>query len=444
MGKKVLEIISSLVDEKSFIELNGCAVSKSVNPNKISRDEKGDGVLTGYARINDRLVFVYGQDESVANGSLSKMQAKKISSLYQKAIDVGAPIIGIFDNSGFRLGEGICGMYSLGEILNMQGKAHGVIPQISIAINNCMGISAILAENSDFLFIEEKANLFLTPSMDAAGLKASDIAEKGIADFCGDIGVISSKVRQLLSFLPQNCDNSEMYIETNDDLNRQTSGISQKGTKDTIIEIADNNEYYEMCETFAHPATAGFIKLNGQVIGALGITNSDKVCGHAFKKMTRLLSFCNLFHIPVLMIANARAFHVCEGSGGDAGLLKSIFRFSKTYSEITVPKVTLIKEAYGVAGMLMGAKSMGADVVYAFENANVGIMDEKTLVEMQYEIELKSVGDKNSFINEKIDEVKQRDSLASLAGDGYVDDIIDEASARQLLVSTFEMLYTKI
>ena len=171
MGKKVLEIISSLVDEKSFIELNGCAVSKSVNPNKISRDEKGDGVLTGYARINDRLVFAYGQDESVANGSLSKMQAKKISSLYQKAIDVGAPIIGIFDNSGFRLGEGICGMYSLGEILNMQGKAHGVIPQISIAINNCMGISAILAENSDFLFIEEKANLFLTPSKDAAGLK---------------------------------------------------------------------------------------------------------------------------------------------------------------------------------------------------------------------------------------------------------------------------------
>lgn len=444
MGKKVLEIINSLVDEKSFIELNGCAVSKSVNPNKISRDEKGDGVLTGYARINDRLVFVYGQDESVANGSLSKMQAQKISSLYQKAIDVGAPIIGIFDNSGFRLGEGICGMYSLGEILNMQGKAHGVIPQISIAINNCMGISAILAENSDFLFIEEKANLFLTPSTDAAGLKASDIAEKGIADFCGDIGTITSKVRGLLSFLPQNCDNNEMYVETNDDLNRQTSGISQMGTKETIITLADNNEYYEVCETFAHPATAGFIKLNGQTIGALGVTNPDKVCGHAFKKMTRLLSFCNLFHIPVLMIANAKAFHVCEGSGGDAGLLKSIFRFSKTYSEITVPKVTLIKEAYGVAGMLMGAKSMGADVVYAFENANVGIMDEKTLVEMQYEIELKSVGDKNSFINEKIDEVKQRDSLASLAGDGYVDDIIDEASTRQLLVSTFEMLYTKM
>ena len=94
---------------------------------------------------------------------------------------------------------------------------------------------------------------------------------------------------------------------------------------------------------------------HGQTIGALGVTNPDKVCGHAFKKMTRLLSFCNLFHIPVLMIANAKAFHVCEGSGGDAGLLKSIFRFSKTYSEITVPKVTLIKEAYGVAGMLMGA-----------------------------------------------------------------------------------------
>ena len=144
------------------------------------------------------------------------------------------------------------------------------------------------------------------------------------------------------------------------------------------------------------------------------------------------------------MIANATAFHVCEGSGGDVGLLKSIFRFSKTYSEITVPKVTLIKKAYGDAGMLMGAKSMGADVVYAFENANVGIMDEKTLVEMQYEMELKSAGDKNSFINEKIDEVKQRDSLASLAGDGYVDDIIDEANTRQLLVSTFEMLYTKM
>ena len=94
--------------------------------------------------------------------------------------------------------------------------------------------------------------------------------------------------------------------------------------------------------------------------------------------------------------------------------------------------------------MLMGAKSMGADVVYAFENAKVGIMDEKILVEMQYEMELKSVGDKNSFINEKIDEVKQRDSLASLAGDGYVDDIIDEANTRQLLVSTFEMLYTKM
>ncbi len=445
MGKKVLEIINSLVDEKSFIELNGCTVSKSVDPNKISRDEKGDGVLTGYARVNDKLVFIYGQDTSVLNGSLSKMQARKISSLYQKAIDVGAPIIGIFDNSGFRLSEGICGMYSLGEILNIQGRAHGVIPQISIAVDKCMGISAILAENSDFLFIEEKANLFLTPDASSAKApSAKDLAEEGVADFCGDIGSIAAKIRELLSFIPQNCDNNEMYVETVDDLNRQTVGVSQKGTRDTIVEIADNNIYYEANATFAHPATIGFIKLNGQTIGVLGIVEEDKVCGHAIKKMTRLLNFCNLFRIPVLMVANAKSFHVCEGSGGDVGLLKSIFKFSKTYSEITVPKVTLIKKAYGVAGMLMGAKSMGADIVYAFENSETGIMDEKALVEMQYELELKSVGDKASFINEKIDEVKQRDSVASLAGEGYVDDIIDDSQTRQLLVSAFEMLYTKM
>ena len=109
MGKKILDIINSIVDEKSFIELNGSVVSKPLNPNKVDRDKKGDGILTGYCRIKDKLVFVYGQDESVSSGSLSVMQSKKIVSLYEKAIEVGAPIIGIYDNSGFRLDEGILG-----------------------------------------------------------------------------------------------------------------------------------------------------------------------------------------------------------------------------------------------------------------------------------------------------------------------------------------------
>lgn len=444
MGKKILDIINSIVDEKSFIELNGSVVSKPLNPNKVNREDKGDGVLTGYCRIKDKLVFVYGQDESVLSGSLSTMQSKKIVSLYEKAIEVGAPIIGIYDNSGFRLDEGICGMYSLGNILKAQGRASGIIPQISIVLKNCGGISAILARSADFLFIEEKANLFVLSNGSEKDSKASELAEEGICDFCASESEIASKVVGLLDMIPQNCDNSEMYVETVDDLNRQTPSISSKEPRDMIVDIADNNIYYEVSKEFCMKVTSGFIKLNGQTIGVYSVLKPDKVCPHAFKKMTRFIKFCNLFKIPVLTIANAENLHACKEGGGDAALIDAIREYLLVYSQMSSPKVTLVKKAYGVAGMLLGSKTIGSDVVFAYDNSETGIMDEKSMIEMQYELELKSVGDKNQFINDKTAEIKNRDSVYSLAGEGYIDDIIDGSQTRQMLISVFEMLYTKM
>lgn len=453
--------ISELLDAGSFVEIGGAVTARNTDFNMQESKVPGDGVITGYGVIDGSLVYVYSQDASVLGGAVGEMHAKKITGLYDMAMKMGAPVIGLIDCAGLRLQEGTDALQAFGSIYAKQALASGVIPQITAVFGTCGGGAAILSGLSDFTFMEEKGKLFVNSPNAIPGnhIKKCDTSgaafqteEAGNVDFLGTESEILSGIRELICMLPANNEDNDSYEECTDDLNRLCAGI-ENGADDAALVlsmIADDQKFIEVKAGYAKEMVTGFVRMNGLTVGA--VANRSKVYDEEGKvqqefdgslsakgcrKAADFVTFCDAFEIPVLTLTDVNGFKASKCS--EKTLAREAAKLVYAFTNATVPKVNVMTgKAIGSGYLVMNSKALGADMVYAWPDAEIGAMEAGLAAKIMYP---DVSADERK---EKEDQYRSmQESAASAAARGYVDTVIRPEDTRKYVIGAMEMLFTK-
>lgn len=456
------ERIKALLDDNSFVEIGGLVTARATDFNMKQTETPSDGVVTGYGVIDGGLVYVYSQDASVMNGSVGEMHAKKIANLYALAMKTGAPVIGLLDCAGLRLQEAADALNGFGEIYKSQALASGVIPQITAIFGACGGGLALIPTLTDFTFMEKgKAKLFVNApnALDGNVITKCDTSaadfqskEAGIVDCVADEAAIFLKIRELVAYLPANNEDDAPFEECQDELNRVCESIEacSGDTALALSQISDSGKVFEVKEDYAKDMVTAFIKLNGMTVGA--IANRTEVYGEDGKvsekfdavlspegcdKAADFITFCDAFDIPLLTLTNVKGFKATTDA--EKKIAKAAARLTYALANATVAKVNVVtKKAFGSAYVTMNSKALGADITFAWEDAQIGTMEADLAAKIMYE------GQGADVISEKAAEYQAlQTSALSAAKRGYVDRIIAPADTRRYVISAFEMLFTK-
>ena len=460
--------IDSLLDANSFVEIGQAVTARTTDFNMTEKKAPSDGVITGYGVIDGSLVYVYSQDASVLNGTVGEMHAKKIAKIYDLALKVGAPVIGLVDCAGLRLQEATDALEAFGEIYLKQTLASGVVPQITAVFGTCGGGMAVVPALTDFTFVEEKkGRLFVnTPNaLEGNRVEKCDSAsaqfqseETGLVDGIGTEEEILGQIRTLVSMLPENNEDNDSFKECTDDLNRVCDDIAGC-TGDTAIalsRIADNGEFFETKAAYGQDVVTGFLRLNGATVGAVANRSESydadgnktevsdgTLSSRGARKAAEFVKFCDAFEIPVLTLVNVDGYKNCKCN--EKKIAKAAARLTYAFANADVPKVTVVVgKANGTAGLTMNSKSIGSDIVYAWKNAKIGVMEAAPAVKIMYADEIAKADNAAALINEKAAQYNEMQASALAAAKrGYVDDIIEASETRQRVVAAFEMLFTK-
>ena len=460
---KASQRIAALLDDNSFVEIGALVSARATDFNMKPSELPSDGCITGYGVIDGNLVYVYSQDASVMNGSVGEMHAKKISNLYNLAEKMGAPVIGLLDSAGLRLQEATDALNAFGEIYMKQTLASGVIPQITAIFGSCGGGLALFPTMTDFTFMEEKsAKLFVNAPNALAGNEISkcdsssaqfQAKESGIVDVVADEASVLAQIRELITYLPANNEDDGNYEICTDDLNRVNPEIADcvGDTAVALSILADNYNFFELKKDYAPEMVIGFMKLNGATVGA--VANRSEILDEEGKVQTKLdavltakgcekaadfVTFCDAFEIPVLTLTNVKGYEATMCS--EKRIAKAVSKLTYAFANATVPKVNvIIGKAYGTAYVAMNSKAIGADVVMAWPNAEIGTMDAKLAAKIMYE------GQGADVINEKAAEYAAlQNNVVSAAKRGYVDMVVEAADTRKYVLGAFEMLFSKV
>ena len=454
--------INSLLDENSFVEIGGYVTARNTDFNLSEKETPADGVITGYGVIDGSLVYVYSQDASVLNGSIGEMHAKKIANLYDLAMKTGAPIIGLLDCAGLRLQEATDALNAFGEIYTKQVMASGVIPQITGIFGTCGGGLAVVPALTDFTFMEDtKGRLFVNSPNALEGNEISKCdtssaayqsEHAGLVDVLGSEEEILGQMRTLVSMLPSNFEDNSSYVDCTDDLNRICPELENcvGDTSIALSQIADNQEFFDGTAASAKDMVTGFIRLNGATVGCVANrsevynqegekteTFENVLSARGCKKAAEFVKFCDAFEIPVLTLTNVKGYKATKCS--ESNMARNAAELTNAFISATVPKVNIvIGEAFGSAYLTMNSKSTGADMVFAWPNAQIGMMDAKLAAKIMY------ADADAATINEKAAEYAMLQSSAlSAAKRGYVDTIIEAEDTRKYVIGALEMLFTK-
>ena len=454
--------IASLLDENSFVEIGALVTARATDFNLKQTETPSDGVVTGYGVIDGNLVYVYSQDASVLGGSMGEMHAKKIAKLYDLAMKTGAPVIGLIDSAGLRLQEATDALNAFGELYMKQTLASGVIPQITAIFGNCGGGLALVPTLTDFTFMEsKKAKLFVNAPNALAGneiskcdTSAADFqSEKaGIVDAVAEEAEIFAEIRELINMLPSNNEDTDSYIECADDLNRVCADLANcvGDTAIALTQIADDNYFFETKRHYAKEMVTGFVKLNGVTVGCVAnrteVYNEEGEVTEKFepvltvrgaKKAADFVTFCDAFEIPVLTLTNVKGFEATTCA--EKNIAREVAKLTYAFANATVPKVNVvIGKAFGSAYVTMNSKAIGADMVFAWDSAEIGTMEAKLAAKIIC----------NGQGADKIDECAKeyaalQNNVVSAAKRGYVDTIIAAEDTRKYVIGAFEMLFTK-
>ena len=454
--------IASLLDENSFVEIGALVTARATDFNLKQTETPSDGVVTGYGVIDGNLVYVYSQDASVLGGSVGEMHAKKIAKLYDLAMKTGAPVIGLIDSAGLRLQEATDALNAFGEVYMKQTLASGVIPQITAIFGNCGGGLALVPTLTDFTFMEsKKAKLFVNAPNALAGNEISKCdtssadfqSEKvGIVDAVAEEAEIFAEIRELINMLPSNNEDTDSYMECADDLNRVCADLANcvGDTAIALANIADDNYFFETKRHYAKEMVTGFVRLNGVTVGCVAnrteVYNEEGEVAEKFepvltvkgaRKAADFVKFCDAFEIPVLTLTNVKGFEATTCA--EKNIAKEVAHLTYAFANATVPKVNvIIGKAYGSAYVAMNSKSIGADMTFAWDSAEIGTMDAKLAAKIIC----------NGQGADKIDECAKeyaalQNNVVSAAKRGYVDTIIAAEDTRKFVIGAFEMLFTK-
>lgn len=459
--------IEALLDDNSFVEIGGLITARNTDFNMQQKETPADGVITGYGVIDGSLVYVYSQDATVMNGTIGEMHAKKIVNIYKMAMKVGAPVIGLIDCAGLRLQEATDALNAFGEVYMQKTLASGVIPQITAIFGTCGGGMALVPALTDFTFMEKSAKLFVNSpnAIDGNNSSKCDSAsasfqceETGAADKTADEASILTDIRTLVSILPATNEDDLSYTECTDDLNRLCADIENAAADPAIAlsSVSDNHFFFEVKGSYAKDMVAGFIRMNGMTVGA--VANRTELYGEdgektesfdavlsaqGCEKAADFVNFCDSFNIPILTLTNVKGYKtsMCQ----EKTVAKAAAKLTYAFANATVPKVNVVTgEAYGSAYVTMNSKAIGADIVYAWPEASIGMMDATQAAKIMYADEIQASKDANALISEKAAEYAAlQTSAVSAAKRGYVDSVIEAQDTRKYVIGAFEMLFTK-
>ena len=432
--------IDSLLDANSFVELQALVTSRSTDFNLDAAKEPSDGVIIGHGLIDGSLVFVFSQDASVLGGTIGEMHAKKILSVYDMALKVGAPVIGMLDCAGVRLQESYDALEAMGQVIRKAADVKGVIPQIMCVCGNCGGGLAVLPALADFAFMTESASLFIN-SPDAICGNRADVndsssaafqAEAGTVDFVGDEAAVFAKVKEVIAMVEDTAD-------CTDDLNRAAEGLEDKinDAAKVAAELADNRQFVELKADYAKCMVTGLMKLDGITVGVIGNRETEDgavVCAKGARKAADFVDFCDMYDLPILTITNIAGFEASLCT--EKNLPRALAELTQSLCDASVPKINLItKQAFGSAYVLLNSKAMGADFVYALDTASIGAMPADKAAKI-------ICGDDTANLaSVEAEYAALQASAVNAARRGYVDRILACADARKYVISGIEMFY---
>jgi propionyl-CoA carboxylase beta chain len=464
------ERIAFLLDEGTFEETDKLVTHQCYDFNMQEQKYYGDGFVTGYGRIEGRLVFVFAQDFTVFGGSLSLANATKIVKVMDQAMRVGAPVIGLNDSGGARIQEGVMSLAGYADIFLRNTLASGVVPQISAIMGPCAGGAVYSPAITDFtLMVDGTSYMFITGpdviktvtqeevSKEELGGAMTHNAKSGVAHFMAhDDAECLSMVRELLSFVPSNNLEDPPRRDCADPADRADAALdtlvpaeSNKpyDIKDAITMVIDDGYFFEVQEHYAKNIVIGFARLNGRPVGV--VANQPAFLAGVLDiassiKGARFVRFCDCFNIPLITFEDVPGFlpGVNQEHGG---IIVHGAKLLYAFAEATVPKITVItRKAYGGAYCVMASKHIRADVNYAWPTAEIAVMGPEGAVDIVYKRELDKAGDRTAARQGKIDEFREKYSNPYVAAErGYIDAVIQPRETRKKLIQALEMLQTK-
>lgn len=464
------ERLDVLLDPGSFVEIDRFVTHRCTNFGMESVKTPGDGVITGYGRINGKLVYVYSQDFTVFGGSMSRTQANKILKVMDLAVKNGAPIIGLKDSGGARIQEGVEALAGYADILCKNALTSGVVPQISAIMGPCAGGAVYSPSMTDFIFmVKDTSYMFVTGpdviktvtheevTKEDLGGALTHSQKSGVAHFAADDDKhCLLLIRELLNFLPGNNLDDAPMIPTLDPPDRVEESLNTfipdspkkpYDMRDLLLKVVDEGYFLELQKHYAANIIIGFARLNGRSVGI--VANQPQVLAgclniEASKKAARFIRFCDAFNIPIISFVDVPGF--LPGTDQEwNGIITHGAKLLYAYSEATVPKISLItRKAYGGAYIVMASKHLRTDINLAYPTAEIAVMGAEGAVNIIFRNKINGASDPDSERKALTKDYETKFNNPYVAAElGYIDEIIEPSMTRKRLIDSLEMLRNK-
>ncbi len=465
------ERIDMFLDPGTFEEIDRFVMHRTKDFGLDKEHYLGDGVVTGYGKVNGRLVYLYSQDFTVFGGSLSETHAEKICKIMDMAMKNGAPVVGLNDSGGARIQEGVNSLGGYADIFYRNTLASGVVPQISAIMGPCAGGAVYSPAITDFiLMVENSSYMFVTgPNVvktvtqetvtaEELGGASAHSTKSGVTHFsCANEIECLEHVKKILSYLPQNCEETAPVYpyESNGDESRPEledlvpdNPNHPYDIREAISGIVDEDSFLEVHENYADNIVVGFARIAGRSIGVVG-NQPQSMAGvldnHASTKAARFVRTCDSYNVPLLVLVDVPGF--LPGTDQEwNGIITNGAKLLFAFSEATVPRITVItRKAYGGAYDVMNSKHIGADLNYAWPTAEIAVMGAKGAAEIIFKKEISEAEDSAAKLDEKVDEYTAKFANPYRAAHrGYIDEVINPSETRSKLITAFEMLENKV
>ena len=464
------ERLALLFDADSFVELDAFVRHSCTDFGMDKKEIPGEGVVTGYGRVNGRMVYAYAQDFTVQGGSLGEYHAEKIVKCQDAALQNGCPIIGLMDSGGARIQEGVNALNGFAKIFYRNTISSGVVPQISAIMGPCAGGAVYAPAITDFIFmVEGSSNMFITGpdvirtvtgeqvNAETLGGAAVHNGTSGVAHFfAADDAQCIAQIKALLAYLPSNNMEKPPVRTSSDSSNRLTAELEHiipdsphraYDMYDVIRAIADDGELLDVQAMYARNVITCLIRVDGRPVGV--VANQPKQQAgcldvNASDKAARFVRRCDAFNIPLLTLVDVPGF-LPGTSQEHEGIIRHGAKLLYAYSEATVPKISLVtRKAYGGAYIAMCSKGLGADLAYAWPTAEIAVMGAEGAANIVFRREIQAAADPEAARQEKIAEYRARFYGPYRAAEmGYLDDVIEPAETRRRIVNALEILSGK-
>jgi propionyl-CoA carboxylase beta chain len=460
------ERIEILVDPGSFEEFDMFVEHRCNDFGMTEQTVPGDGVVVGHGRVDGRLVFIFSQDFTVFGGSLSETHAEKICKIMSQAMKLGAPVIGLNDSGGARIQEGVASLGGYADVFQLNVKASGVIPQISMIMGPCAGGAVYSPAMTDFIFmVKDSSYMFVTgPDVvktvthetvthEGLGGAITHTTRSGVADvaFENDVEALL-ELRRFLSFLPSNNRQAPPRRETTDPSDRDDLSLDNLvpanpnkpyDMKELIHKVVDEGEFFELQADYAANIITGFARMGGAPVGI--VANQPMVLAGCLNiaasiKAARFVRFCDCFNIPIVTFVDVPGF--LPGTAQEyGGIIKHGAKLLFAFAQATVPKVTVItRKSYGGAYVVMSSKHLRGDFNYAWPTAEIAVMGPKGAVEIIFR---QDIGDSEK-IEQRTEEYRKKFANPFVAGSrGFIDDVIMPHGTRRRVCGALKMLENK-